>query len=93
MPDIPIIQGFVTLFSGWGPVFFALHGTVIGLLAGALPGLSGGATIALLIPLTARPAREAIGTRRGHDVIRQFIDHENTPMSARYQAIVDHPFI
>ncbi len=52
MPDIPIIQGFVTLFSGWGPVFFALLGTVIGLLAGALPGLSGGATIALLIPLT-----------------------------------------
>jgi putative tricarboxylic transport membrane protein len=52
MLDIPIIQGFGTLFSGWEPVFFALLGTVIGLLAGAMPGLSGGATIALLIPLT-----------------------------------------
>lgn len=52
MLDIPIIQGFSTLFSDWGAVSFALLGTVIGLLAGALPGLSGGATIALLIPLT-----------------------------------------
>jgi putative tricarboxylic transport membrane protein len=52
MPDIPIIQGFATLFSGWEPVFFALLGTIIGLLAGAMPGLSGGATIALLIPIT-----------------------------------------
>ncbi len=52
MLDIPIIQGFMTLFSSWGPVFFAVLGTIIGLLAGALPGLSGGATIALLIPLT-----------------------------------------
>jgi len=52
MLDIPIIQGFGTLFSSWGPVSFALLGTVIGLLAGALPGLSGGATIALLIPVT-----------------------------------------
>jgi putative tricarboxylic transport membrane protein len=52
MLDIPIIQGFATLFSGWGPVSFAVLGTVIGLFAGALPGLSGGATIALLIPVT-----------------------------------------
>jgi putative tricarboxylic transport membrane protein len=52
MFDIPIIQGFATLFSGWEPVFFALLGTIIGLLAGAMPGLSGGATIALLIPIT-----------------------------------------
>ena len=52
MLEIPIVQGFVTLFSSWGPVGFAILGTMIGLLAGALPGLSGGATIALLIPLT-----------------------------------------
>ena len=52
MLDIPIIQGFATLFSGWGPVSFAVLGTVIGLMAGALPGLSGGAVIALLIPIT-----------------------------------------
>ena len=52
MLDIPIIQGFATLFSSWEPVFFALLGTVIGLMAGALPGLSASAAIALLIPLT-----------------------------------------
>jgi len=47
-----IIDGFVALFSGWEPVFFAIFGTIIGLLAGALPGLSSSATIALLIPVT-----------------------------------------
>ena len=52
MLDLPIIQGFSTLFSGWEPVFFALLGTAIGLLAGATPGLSASAAIALLIPLT-----------------------------------------
>ena len=52
MLDIPIVQGFGTLFASWGPVFFAVLGTIIGLLAGALPGLSGGAVIALLIPIT-----------------------------------------
>ncbi len=52
MLELPIIQGFSTLFSGWEPVFFALLGTVIGLLAGATPGLSASAAIALLIPLT-----------------------------------------
>lgn len=52
MLDIPIVQGFATLFSGYEPVLFALLGTVIGLFAGALPGLSASATIALLIPIT-----------------------------------------
>jgi len=52
MLDIPIVQGFATLFSGWGPVSFALLGTLIGLLAGATPGLSASAAIALLIPIT-----------------------------------------
>ena len=52
MLELPIILGFSTLFSGWEPVFFALLGTVIGLLAGATPGLSASAAIALLIPLT-----------------------------------------
>jgi len=47
-----IIDGFATLFSAWQPVFFAVLGTLIGLFAGALPGLSGSATIALLIPVT-----------------------------------------
>ena len=52
MLELPMVLGFSTLFSGWEPVFFALLGTVIGLLAGATPGLSASAAIALLIPLT-----------------------------------------
>ena len=55
MLDIPIVQGFGTLFASWGPVFFAVLGTIIGLLAGALPGLSGGAVIALLSRREAVP--------------------------------------
>jgi putative tricarboxylic transport membrane protein len=47
-----IIDGFVTLFSDWHPVFFALLGTVVGLIAGAMPGVSSSATIALLMPIT-----------------------------------------
>lgn len=47
-----IIDGFVTLFGAWQPVFFAVLGTIIGLLAGAMPGVSSSATIALLIPVT-----------------------------------------
>lgn len=47
-----IITGFETLFSGWEPVFFAILGTMIGLFAGATPGLSASAAIALLIPVT-----------------------------------------
>ncbi len=47
-----IIDGFTVLFSGWEPVFFVMLGTIVGLLAGALPGLSSSATIALLIPVT-----------------------------------------
>lgn len=47
-----IITGFETLFSGWQPVFFAILGTAIGLFAGATPGLSASAAIALLIPVT-----------------------------------------
>lgn len=47
-----IIDGFGALFSGWAPVFFAVLGTLIGLLAGAIPGLSSSATIALLMPVT-----------------------------------------
>lgn len=47
-----IVDGFATLFSSWEPVFFAILGTLIGLIGGAIPGLSSGAMISLLIPLT-----------------------------------------
>jgi multiple sugar transport system permease protein len=52
MSDIPIVQGFATLFSSGPAVFFAVLGTLMGLMAGAIPGLSASATIALMIPLT-----------------------------------------
>ncbi len=47
-----IVDGFNALFSSWDVVIFALAGTLIGLIGGAVPGLSSGAMIALLIPLT-----------------------------------------
>lgn len=47
-----IVDGFTALFSSWEAVVFALAGTMIGLLGGAVPGLSSGAMIALLIPIT-----------------------------------------
>ncbi|MEQ9329562.1 MAG: tripartite tricarboxylate transporter permease [Rhodospirillales bacterium] len=50
--DHPIIDGFATLFgSGWA-VFYAVLGTAVGLLAGATPGLTAGAAISLIIPMT-----------------------------------------
>jgi putative tricarboxylic transport membrane protein len=47
-----ILDGFSALFSSWQPAFFAILGTLIGLVGGAIPGLSSGAMIALLIPVT-----------------------------------------
>lgn len=47
-----IVDGFAVLFSSWEPVFFAILGTLIGLIGGAIPGLSSGAMISLLIPIT-----------------------------------------
>lgn len=47
-----IVVGFKTLFAGWQPVFYAVLGTTIGLFAGATPGISASAAIALLIPVT-----------------------------------------
>jgi putative tricarboxylic transport membrane protein len=52
MTEIPIVQGFGMLFSSWEPVFFALLGTLIGILAGAIPGLTASAIISLMIPIT-----------------------------------------
>lgn len=47
-----IIDGFSALFSSWNPIFFAILGTVIGLIGGAIPGLSSGTMVSLLIPVT-----------------------------------------
>jgi putative tricarboxylic transport membrane protein len=49
---LALIDGFSALFSSWQPITFAILGTVIGLIGGAIPGLSSGAMIALLIPVT-----------------------------------------
>ncbi|WP_417209769.1 tripartite tricarboxylate transporter permease [Antarctobacter sp.] len=47
-----IIDGFAALFGSWQPAFFAILGTLVGLAAGAIPGLTGSTTIALLLPVT-----------------------------------------
>ena len=48
----PIFTGFATLFgSGWA-LFYAVLGTIIGLLAGAIPGLTASAAISIIIPLS-----------------------------------------
>ncbi|WP_172294511.1 tripartite tricarboxylate transporter permease [Pseudoruegeria sp. HB172150] len=47
-----IVDGFVALFSSWQAVAFTIIGTLVGLIGGAIPGLSSGAMISLLIPVT-----------------------------------------
>ncbi|MCI5077382.1 tripartite tricarboxylate transporter permease [Oricola sp.] len=47
-----LVDGFVALFSSWQAVLFTIIGTLIGLIGGAVPGLSSGAMISLLIPVT-----------------------------------------
>lgn len=48
----PIFDGIVTLFSSGWALFYAILGTVIGLLAGATPGLTASAAISIIIPLS-----------------------------------------
>ncbi|WP_417210441.1 tripartite tricarboxylate transporter permease [Antarctobacter sp.] len=47
-----IVDGLIALFSSWQAVLFTILGTLIGLIGGAVPGLSSGAMISLLIPVT-----------------------------------------
>lgn len=47
-----IVDGFAALFSSWQAVLFTILGTLVGLIGGAVPGLSSGAMISLLIPVT-----------------------------------------
>lgn len=47
-----IVDGFSALFGAWQPVFYAVAGSTLGLLVGAIPGMSASTTIALLIPVT-----------------------------------------
>lgn len=47
-----IVDGVVALFSSWQAVLFTILGTLVGLIGGAIPGLSSGAMISLLIPVT-----------------------------------------
>lgn len=49
---MPIVDGFVALFSSPVALFYAVLGAAVGLVAGAIPGLSAAAAIALLMPLT-----------------------------------------
>jgi len=50
--DHPIFDGIATLFSSGWALFYAVLGTAIGLIAGAIPGLTASAAISMLIPLT-----------------------------------------
>ena len=48
----PIFDGIATLFgSGW-PVFYAILGTIIGLMFGATPGLTASVALALVFPVS-----------------------------------------
>jgi len=47
-----IIDGFVFLFSNPTALFFVFLGAFVGIIAGALPGLTAAAAIAMLMPIT-----------------------------------------
>lgn len=46
-----IMEGFGTLFTLWN-IFILVAGTLVGLIIGALPGLTGNMAIALMVPVT-----------------------------------------
>lgn len=49
---MPIIDGFITLFTTPHALLFAVLGSVMGILVGAIPGLTGSAAIAMILPAT-----------------------------------------
>ena len=46
-----ILAGFAALFT-WENILFLVFGTLVGLIIGALPGLTGNMAIALMVPIT-----------------------------------------
>ena len=49
---IDLLNGFVTLFSDLEAVFFVFLAAFVGIVVGALPGLTASAAIAMLLPLS-----------------------------------------
>jgi putative tricarboxylic transport membrane protein len=47
-----IIVGFQSLFSNPTAIFFVFLGALVGVIVGALPGLTAAAAIAMLVPVT-----------------------------------------
>lgn len=47
-----LLNGFVVLFSNWEAVGFVFLAAFVGIVAGALPGLTASAAIAMLLPLS-----------------------------------------
>ena len=49
---VDLLNGFANLFSNPGALFFVVLASFVGIVAGALPGLTASAAIAMLLPLT-----------------------------------------
>ena len=49
---IDLFGGFVNLFTNYEALLFVLFGAFVGMVAGALPGLTASAAIAMLLPLS-----------------------------------------
>jgi len=49
---IDLFGGFLNLFANLDALFFVLFGAFVGMVAGALPGLTASAAIAMLLPLS-----------------------------------------
>ena len=49
---IDLFGGFVTLFANFEALLFVFFGAFVGMVAGALPGLTASAAIAMLLPLS-----------------------------------------
>ena len=49
---IDLVGGFVNLFTNIEAILFVFLGAFVGMVAGALPGLTASAAIAMLLPLS-----------------------------------------
>ena len=49
---IDLMNGFINLFTNLEALFFVILAAFVGIVAGALPGLTASAAIAMLLPLS-----------------------------------------
>jgi putative tricarboxylic transport membrane protein len=52
MLDLELLGATLVKLLGWPGIFFLISGTIIGMIFGAIPGLSGTTAIVVLIPMT-----------------------------------------